>query len=849
MAVGTADVPPESLVYGRTVSPGMTLTWSANVTRDADGAAGTVTVDSSGVPTITGGQGTYDIDFEFNGGGVETYNYGHLNDAAIEAAFTLPAQDANGWSIIPEPEAGVGILVYIDPVSGDDTNAALVNSGAGYYLTTNLPGGTWENPSGITAYKTFGAARDTWTANANNNGGYFLVKESTTLTITDADGALRTWKGKSHTYPHVFSTYGASPATNRAVVRVHPDYGPNTAFSVSTDDSYNHFYNLDFHQQYRDPNHVDFVGYGPTEFGLKMVWFYGGFNQPYNIDGLLMENCIFRYCQMAIGENPAGTCRAVIRRNVMWENYSEVQNIDNLFTNNAYMLMEGNLMYHGGWLIARDPVTYPAGNDVGTHDGGNGATTLNDASAPFEASGNGAACRNTTQGIDGYITSLSTTQATATIAPWEPGAGGSMTFNTGDKLTVYGARMRGQAFDQSHSSYQVKMHGTIVRNNVLIDSCGGSIKITANQSFVGDDASGTHSGGTGDTSFNDSGASFPTAGNGMQGWICKRVRSGSPVRYGVIQSNTATTFAAYYTNDSSQEELGEPVDLEATMTFNNGDTVTIEDVSDWTYNAEDVCYYDNYFVGSPTGIFGDSNNESIDWQLRCLDFRIMNNVFTKHGYLSPLHETDGGEAIRIDFMEDAVVANNVITAVTSASVQAEKGIAAVLWNLNTHITRNRVVNTGQASGTNRTSSRGSFIFNDRQYPCGGSGTKIKYNHFQNKATDHRCIGLLNSGVGFDWQGNKYYSLAAAGEWGELDDVAKTITQVVADTGETGYTETAVTYVNEQTFEDYLTDIGEVTTTTRHFADLYLAMIENKTWDTDLEARYICRNWRDGYTEA
>ena len=56
----TLDVPPESLVYGLSIEVGDPIEYAVSVTSDA-GDAGSVSLDTEGVPTITGPYGMYEI--------------------------------------------------------------------------------------------------------------------------------------------------------------------------------------------------------------------------------------------------------------------------------------------------------------------------------------------------------------------------------------------------------------------------------------------------------------------------------------------------------------------------------------------------------------------------------------------------------------------------------------------------------------------------------------------------------------------------------------------------------------------------------------------------------------------
>ena len=56
----TLDVPPESLVYGLAIEVGDPIEYNVSATSDT-GDIGSVSIDTEGVPTITGASGMYEI--------------------------------------------------------------------------------------------------------------------------------------------------------------------------------------------------------------------------------------------------------------------------------------------------------------------------------------------------------------------------------------------------------------------------------------------------------------------------------------------------------------------------------------------------------------------------------------------------------------------------------------------------------------------------------------------------------------------------------------------------------------------------------------------------------------------
>ncbi|MCP5009869.1 MAG: hypothetical protein GY942_07825, partial [Aestuariibacter sp.] len=201
MSVATADVPPESLVYGKTVAINDPIVYNAPVTGDGVGS-GTVSVDTLGVPTITGSYGTYPVLFSFDGGAEETKIVSHKNYSTVEALFSLPSQDSEGYSTFT-PSA-TSRLLYVDSDEPNDTTAGPSGSSSDYYVLSTLPTPSdWESPGAVNGYATIaGAEAD----RRDGEDDWVLIRRG--KTYTPAARVNLTKDGKSATERSMFIAWG-----------------------------------------------------------------------------------------------------------------------------------------------------------------------------------------------------------------------------------------------------------------------------------------------------------------------------------------------------------------------------------------------------------------------------------------------------------------------------------------------------------------------------------------------------------------------------------------------------------------------------------------------------------------
>ena len=131
-------------------------------------------------------------------------------------------------------------LYYLDTANGDDTNAALVKSGDGYYRTTDYPDP--KNPSGETAYATLGAIATELSASDN---AVILIKDTSLAGATHfmSSGQMMGAKsGTSRTAPLIVCPYGG---TSRVTLTPGSTNG-NRAFNLSGDRANWIFIDIDF---------------------------------------------------------------------------------------------------------------------------------------------------------------------------------------------------------------------------------------------------------------------------------------------------------------------------------------------------------------------------------------------------------------------------------------------------------------------------------------------------------------------------------------------------------------------------------------------------------------------------
>ena len=216
----------------------------------------------------------------------------------------------DGWSVMET--AADTVIYYVSDSDGNDSNSGF---------------------SPNTALKTFAAA---FAKTTDNRADWILLKRGDTFTEN-----VSVRYGRSATEPYVISSYGDS--TLRPLMKT----GTQNAIQAVTTFQYFSIIGIDFYAHTRDPNSVEYVAHA----GDSAIDLFRREGLPGN--GVLIENCAFRYYE---GSNISGAARPSdisIRRNIFEHNYSSDGShsqgmgaglIDNL-------VFEDNIMDHNGWLI------------------------------------------------------------------------------------------------------------------------------------------------------------------------------------------------------------------------------------------------------------------------------------------------------------------------------------------------------------------------------------------------------------------------------------------------------------------------------------------------------------------
>jgi hypothetical protein len=250
---------------------------------------------------------------------------------ALVSRFSMPAQDANGWSILT-PSAD-SLLIYV-ALSGNDSTART-------YMTSSAEvGADPYNPSGaILPYATIDAAL------AQARAGYpdyILLKRGDTWTRT---AMIAMKAGRSAVERMVLSYYGDAVA--RPIVK---NYGVNLWKA-----SYSAVIGIQFTAARRNPNSTEFAGFGnadlPTDHNVGFDAL-GGYNNSV-VGGLLIEDCWFDWFAGNILQSPQTTAPVltdvIVRRNIITNNYSTAGHSQGLYSDRASVWLEENVFDHNGW--------------------------------------------------------------------------------------------------------------------------------------------------------------------------------------------------------------------------------------------------------------------------------------------------------------------------------------------------------------------------------------------------------------------------------------------------------------------------------------------------------------------
>lgn len=245
----------------------------------------------------------------------------------LASKFTMPAQDANGWSILT-PSAD-SRLIYVS-ANGDDATAQT------YLPSSAQVGADPYNPSGaILPYATIDAAL------AQARAGYpdyILLKRGDTWTH---DTVIRLKAGRSATERSVLGYYGSAAARPTVLHN-----GVNFSWA-----SYAALVGIRFYASQRNPASPDFVGFASvvSASGFDGLLGYGGSITG----GLLIEDCWFDWFAGNVLQSPLANfvplTDIIVRRNLITNNYSTAGHSQGLYTARVSLWLEENVFDHNGW--------------------------------------------------------------------------------------------------------------------------------------------------------------------------------------------------------------------------------------------------------------------------------------------------------------------------------------------------------------------------------------------------------------------------------------------------------------------------------------------------------------------
>ncbi len=261
-------------------------------------------------------------------------------DAITVSDFNLPAQDAQGWTILTP--AGDSRLIYVDPVNGNDSTGT-------YYL----PGAAAVGPDPRSPVGPIQAVRSLSAAAAllrENQPDWLLLKSGGVWTGQSLDVK----RGRSSTERAVVCAYGTGPR---------PELRTGSASGISDF----HVVNLIIqgirfwaHTRDKDgPYFTSYAGSSGFSFATRVT------TDARQVRDVLIEDCVFRsYANNTATGNRgsdgdgAPVTRLVIRRSIISGNYKDSDgHSQGLYHSGSgqplqpTILLQENTFYHNGWRI------------------------------------------------------------------------------------------------------------------------------------------------------------------------------------------------------------------------------------------------------------------------------------------------------------------------------------------------------------------------------------------------------------------------------------------------------------------------------------------------------------------
>ena len=256
--------------------------------------------------------------------------------------FNLPAQDANGWTILTTSTDTR--LIYIDPVNGSDVS--------GTYYAPSAPniGSNPQMPVGaVAAFKTIAKATSGYVAMRDNKPDWLLLKAGNVFTES-----LNFRYGRSPSERAVVCSYGTGA---RPELRTGASYGilPTNGANLIIS-------GIKFWAHTRDTEGPYFVT--GTTVNRGFMFNVMPFGDPRVVRDILIEDCLFRsyFSNELNGSISSGTCppitRFALRRSIISGNYiSGDTHAQGLWHTGGgqpvqpSVLVQESTFDHNGWLI------------------------------------------------------------------------------------------------------------------------------------------------------------------------------------------------------------------------------------------------------------------------------------------------------------------------------------------------------------------------------------------------------------------------------------------------------------------------------------------------------------------
>jgi hypothetical protein len=265
-----------------------------------------------------------------------------LTIGGVQGTFTSTTQASAGaeppWTVLT-PSAD-SRLIYVDATNGSagGTPYSLDGSAPGGVL----PGGTWDNPIGESAYQTVAQGK------AQMRDGfpdYLLFKRGETWT-NEVIGQIRDIGGRSITEKAVFSSYG--PSTQRPLFKTGNQNFISNSGSFPRTSDFITIKGLEIRNHTRDPSDPAFSLATTTQDGIRLT---------VGADYLLIEDCVVSFYGTGINIDDVdnnGVSNLTLRANLILDQYGHTtfdprsQGVY-IAKTDGNILIEYNIFDHNGW--------------------------------------------------------------------------------------------------------------------------------------------------------------------------------------------------------------------------------------------------------------------------------------------------------------------------------------------------------------------------------------------------------------------------------------------------------------------------------------------------------------------